>query len=153
MELAINFETEEIQQNFAAWPYYEINTRMKYFLFLWWICPLFLPSYSPLPASSSTFFCSYSSFSYICCPLFNLFLPPPSHTRLHPSLHLFLTILLRTLPPRSHFLFFLSSPSFLPAALLFPRQNIWERWRWVGWMRGKPSIIHLSLCEHAWVFT
>lgn len=78
----------------------------------------------PLPGSSSTFLCSYSSFSHICCPPFNLlyFSPPVSHTRLQPSPHLFLTILLRTLPPRSCFFFFLSSLSLLPAALCFTDQ-------------------------------
>lgn len=45
---------------------------MRHFLFLSVVLS------PPLPGSSSTFLCSYSSFSYICCPPFNLLFFSPS---------------------------------------------------------------------------
>lgn len=94
---------------------------MRRFLPRWWIWPLCSPSCPPpLPYSSSTFLCWYSSFSRICCPPFNLFPFLPLSLSLSPSHHLFLTILLRTLPPRAHFLLVSLSP------LLFVSQTEYQ---------------------------
>lgn len=74
-----------------------------------------------------------------------------SLSRLHPSLHLFLTSLLRTLPPRSHLLVF----PVLPVFSLFVSQTEYLGAVEMGPVvcEANPSIMRSSLCEHAWAFT
>lgn len=102
----------------AFWPHYEINTQISCLSDESIRCSL------PLPTSSPTFRCSYSSLRDICCPPFNLsFFSPLSHMLLRPCLHLFLTILLRTIPPCSHFLFSSACSVFPPGSSLFHSKN------------------------------
>lgn len=100
---------------------------------LWGIscfCPLFFRHHSLVPLPHSSVHIPHSVISAALHSTSSFFPPPVSHTRLQPSPHLFLTILLRTLPPRSRFffvLFFLSSLSLLPCCSLFHRPDIWVR--------------------------
>lgn len=86
---------------------------MNYFLSQWWISSLIFPSRSPpLHVSSSTFLCSYSSLSYICCPPFDLFFLSP------------LSVFSYSSSPQSFSVFPVLSVSPPPAAPCF--------WRWIS---------------------
>lgn len=125
-----------MQLHLAFWPHYEINT---------WISCLSNESIHcslPLPSSSPTFLYSYSPLSDICCPPFNLsFFSPLFHMLLHPCLHLFLTILPSTLPPRSHFLFFSVCSVFPPGCSLFHSKNYLGVVK-MGWLYVRQSFHH-----------
>lgn len=105
-----------LDANLAVLPYeaFPVSVRCSFATTPWFLfhIPLFI------------FLIQLYLLSSIQPPLF--FPPPVSHTRLQPSPHLFLTILLRTLPPRSRFFLFFcfSCPRCLssPAALCFTDQ-------------------------------